>query len=489
MLRGASLFVARAWTQLASMLLFIAAARILSHDEVGVFALASALTMVLTQWVGVGTYEYVIRERVDRRAEHTAFWINAALAAFLAVVGAALAFGAAAWFHTTEITAVILALAPLTLPAGCRSAVEAILVRDDKLMRLSISTAVVEAVSLAAGLAALASGLGLWALVIHKWTQTLTAAISFAVGARWRPALRFDKDVAAAMARFGGGIFGDRVLSYFQTYGVDLFLGALLSPAAVGVFRVGARMVTACATIVTEPLRQLNWKMLSDAAHEGRSVPRTGERLIGLMIGIMAGPMIGLVVTADPLVRVVLGERWLSCVPIIQFLALASFLSTPQFLTEAALGVQSKTRWLPVVRAGAVATLFTLLFAVGHRGPSEAAVSQLFAALVLSAAAVVIQLRLVGIRPQGYLADLVAFSTAAGVMAGAVVGVGWLAGRYQWSDLANLGASVTVGGVCYAAVVMALRYREVSEFAKTAAARMRRGGAVGASEPQSSDAL
>ncbi len=99
MIWGSLLFVSRAWTQLASAILLLTSARVLSPADVGVFSLASALVMVLTQWVGVGTYEYVIRERDDPASVPTALWSNLVVACVFMGVGFALAAVAGPVFH------------------------------------------------------------------------------------------------------------------------------------------------------------------------------------------------------------------------------------------------------------------------------------------------------------------------------------------------------------------------------------------------------
>ena len=478
MITGVGLFVARAWTQLASMVLLVVAARLLTHDEVGVFTLGTALTMILTQLVGVGTYEYVIRERLDPDAEHTAFWLNGAVAVALMLVGLAIALPAGLWFRSDVLPGVVLALSPLTIPAGCRSAVEAVMVRDGKLNKLALTTATVEAVSMAAGVTALVQGLGLWSLVVHKWVQTFGAAIGLALVARWTPRQSFSRETMRRIAHFGGGIFGDRVLGFFQTYGADFFLGALISPAAVASYRLGARLVTTCVTIITEPLRQLNWKRLSDAAHEGRSVAGATEAAIGMTFGLMMAPMIGLVVTADLVVTVILGERWASSAVIVQLLALSSLIATPQQLTESALGVTSRTRWLPAVRLAGVVTLFLMLFVFGRGGPEGAAIGQLLAAVVFSLAAIILQGFLIGVRPSGYLRQLTIFAAAAGLMAGAVLLCRWGLAPLRLPDIVVLAASVVAGAACYMTVA-AVAWRRDLVAAWTTFRTASRGG-VGA---------
>ena len=479
MVWSALLFAARAWTQLASAVLLLLSARILAPAEVGIFALASALTMVLTQWVGVGTYEYVLRQRDDPNSVATAFWSNSVIAAGMALVGFGLAFGSGFVFHSTVLPWVVAALAPLTLPAGCRSAMEALMVRDGQLRRLAACTLVVEVVALTAGVVALLSGLGLWSLVVHKWTAIMSEAVTYMIAARWRIEYSWNADTARAMFHFGHGILGDRFLNYFQTYGIDFILGAFLNPTAVAVYRVGARLVTSVTTVVTEPMRQINWKYLTDAVHEGRHVAPVAEDRIVWMSSILWGPLLGLAMVADLLVGVILGSKWLACVWIVRLSAGSVMVGTISQLTEATLGALDRTRWLPAFRLVSLATLFAALAFLVRFGPIGAAASQVVSACLLLGFNLYMQRRIAGVRVGRYAMRIIGVALAAIAMAGCVYAV-----RTQVAaslpSIVILAVCVVVGGLVYGAGIALLYRKAVTDTLR----RFRRGSVTASPVPR-----
>ena len=447
---GVLLFMARAWTQLTAAILLLLSARVLTPTEVGVFSLASALTIVLTQWVGVGTYEYIIRERHDPDSVTTALWTNLAVAALMMLVGFGLAVGSPFAFHSKTLPWVVASLAPLTLPAGIRSAMEALMVRDGKLKSLAASTLVVETLALGAGIYALYHGLGLWALVVHKWTQIVSESIVYQVAARWRMRWGWNRRTARSMFDFGHGIFGDRFLNYFQTYGIDFVLGVFLNPAAVAVYRVGARLVTSVATIATEPMRQINWKRLSDAAHAGETVAVVAEDRIVWMAGVLWGPLLGLAVVADLVVALVLGNRWLGSVWVVRFSSAAVMIGVVSMMTESTMGAIGKTQWLPLFRLVGLAVMFATLAILIRFGPVGAAASQVATAILLLAFNVVMQHRLAELRASRYAARMLALLMNAIIMAVLV----WLTREAmvgKASTIVVLVASAAVGVVSYSA--------------------------------------
>jgi teichuronic acid exporter len=462
MVWGVLLFAARAWTQLTSAVLLLLSARLLAPTEVGIFSLASALTMVLTQWVGVGTYEYIIRERDDPDSTATALWSNVMVAIGMALVGFALAYGSRFAFRSLSLPWVVAALSPLTVPAGCRSAMEALMVRDGRLRQLAACTLVVETLALAAGIVALYGGLGLWALVIHKWTQLTTEAVTYWIASRWKVRFLWNRTTARAMFHFGKGIFGDRFLNYFQTYGIDFALGVFLNPAAVAVYRVGARLVTSVATVVTEPMRQINWKRLTDAAHAGESVGRVSEDRIVWMAGILWGPLLGLAMTADLLVGVILGHKWDAAVWIVRFSAVATMVSVVSMMTESTLGAMGKTQWLPLFRIVSLCCLFAMLVLLVRFGPIGAAASQLATAVLLLGFNIVMQRKLAAIKAERYALRMAALLVNVLVMGGIIMLVRTGLGQ-QTSPIIVLAICAAAGLASYGAGLALINWRAVGE--------------------------
>ncbi len=470
---GVLLFMARAWTQLTAAVLLLLSARVLTPTEVGLFSLASALTIVLTQWVGVGTYEYIIRERSDPDSVSTALWTNLGVAALMTLVGFGLAALSPFAFHSNTLPWVVASLAPLTLPAGIRSAMEALMVRDGKLKSLAASTLIVETLALGAGIYALYHGLGLWSLVVHKWTQIVSESVVYQIAARWRIRWGWNRQTARSMFDFGHGIFGDRFLNFFQTYGIDFVLGVFLNPAAVAVFRVGARLVTSVATVATEPMRQINWKRLSDAAHTGEVVARVAEDRIVWMAGILWGPLLGLAVVADLVVTLVLGPRWSGSMWIVRFSSVSVMIGVVSMLTESTMGALGKTRWLPLFKLVGLAVMFTTLAIAIRFGPVGAAASQVATAVLLLGFHIVLQRRLAGLQPARYAARMLGL-LANTVIMGALIWVtrSALVGRAPL--IAVLATCGVVGAVSYGGGLIMLNRRAFAD----GLARVRRRPAV-----------
>ena len=455
--------ISRIWSQAAGVIMMLTAAKLLTPTEFGVFALASASTMILNQLVGVGPYEYVVRERERPEVADTAFWFNMAFAAGVTVIGLAVAFWATQAFPGNRLPYMIAFLVPLTLPAGWRSVIEGVLVREARLAALAGATIAVETIAFVAGMTALIAGAGVKALILHKVVYFVAAVPVFSVIGRWRPHFKGEMATAKKMASFGAGIFGDRVLGYLQAYGVDLILGVLFNPAAVAFYRIGARIVIAVAAVVGEQFRTLAWVRLTRARTAGEPVHIEAERVIGAAFILTTGAFVGLALVSDLLIAAFLGPDWAISGQVVAFLSIAILVSTPNMFSDAIFGTLGATRWLMANRAIIVSVLMLCFFAAAGRGPVWTAAGQLVASLIGAAIVVTVQRKVGGVRAKAYLPTLLRCAGAAFFMGVIVLIVKAGLSFFGVTSVVALVVTVATGLLCYSVACWVLFGRRLLE--------------------------
>lgn len=442
---------ARGWTQIAAVTLLLVAGRSLDITSFGEFAVASALTLMLSQWVGVGCYERVLSVHGAHRAADTSFMINTVSA--LAMVAAGLAMGGVAHlvYRSSTIATMVLLLAPLALFAGWRSAAEAAMLGEGKLIRYALSTIAIETAGLGFGVVWLINGEGVYGLVAAKYVQFAIGGPAFLLLVGRLPRLAFDRAEATAIFALWRSLILDRVLGYFQNYSADLLLGALLSPAAAGLYRISLRIVSLVTTIITDPLRSLGWTVLAKGARGGGSVARDSESMIGLVYALLCGPLALLALVGGDLAVLALGPQWAAAGPVIALLALAAIVMVPAAVSEAAFGVVGAIRELPRQRIVFVATALVLMIAAARFGPAWTAASQLVASIVSLGVVLRAHRAHLGVRIGGY-AGVAGWTIGMAILAVCAAEVAvWATGAsaVAWRAALQLavGAPVYVAGV------------------------------------------
>jgi O-antigen/teichoic acid export membrane protein len=456
------LAASKVWSQACALIVLVLGARFLSPEDFGVFALATALSMILNQWVGVGAYEYVIREADDAEAPSSAFWLNTLTAIGFSAVGIAIAQPTADLYHAPMLAPLMMVMSPLAIPAGWRSVGESLLIRRARLGAAGWASIVQETLALAVAVAALMSGWGVWSLAAHKVVQFCASPVIYLIAARWLPSFSWKRDRIDGILRIAGPLTLDRLLAFIMTYGADLVIGLLLNPAAVGVYRIGVRVVTALQAVLIETLKSRAWARLSFIAQKSRpQLTATAEKLAGQGWIVCAPAFIGLALTADLIVDLALGPDWMQSAHIVQILSLSALCSVVTVVMEPMCAIHSRVSVLAAVRVGAMVVLIPAVVFAAPQGPEFVAWVQLAVAFALTAVTLTVQQRMFGMRWDASRTEVLAALTGCGVMWAAVAGVRALFGPVDGLPMvfAELAASIIAGAAAYALTLWGIRRR------------------------------
>ncbi len=187
---------------------------------------------------------------------------------------------------------------------------------------------VVDLVTLILGsLATLALALldyGVWALVWGMLVNTVTRVIGFNLicPCQLWPSFNF-----AGMRRhfaFGGFVVSDRSLWYVFSESDKFIGGKLLGNQALGYYAVASQIASLPIQKVSGLLNAIAFPAFSQA-HSHASLEKVRDYLLTAtrMLSIAAFPVFfGMAATADSIIAVLLGEKWLMAGPLLQLLAL-----------------------------------------------------------------------------------------------------------------------------------------------------------------------
>ncbi len=176
--------------------------------------------------------------------------------------------------------------------------------------------------------------------------------------AQWRPAFEFSKWLLAG-----------NLLTFAYKRSDTFILGKLMATQTVGIYSMAFTLANLASTEVVTPIRRVLLpgyaKLLGD--HDALCNGFVNGFAVIVMLGLPIAAGIGL--TADPLVRVALGEKWLATIPVVQVLsvyALASIGLANQGPLLVALG---RTRLMSMLMLlAAVVLIPAFWFAVAHGG-------------------------------------------------------------------------------------------------------------------------
>ena len=199
-----------------------------------------------------------------------------------------------------------------------------------------------------------------WALVIGIVANKFTGLVLSYVMHPYRP--RFSLASVGKLFRFSSWIFMNNMGIVARLRGPDFIIGKVAGPQGLGVYAV-AYEISNLAT--TELIAPINRALLPGFAKIAHDAPRARAAFIkaSSVMALFSLPIaVGIAATAPLIGSVVLGEKWLAAVPLIEMLALAGVvtaIASPITSCLIALGKPSVVACLSLANAVALLTSVT----------------------------------------------------------------------------------------------------------------------------------
>lgn len=460
--------ISRVWLQLAGVVLIFATTFAVTPTEFGEFAIASAIYVIAGVMVGHGLYEYILKGDNWEASPSTSLVLNFASAGSIVLIAYLSSGLIDQLMRSDQVGTLLTWLAPVLFLQAISAVLEPVLLRDARIAYVSIATIIADTAAVLAALAALYWGLGVFALVVHKWIRESTYCFILVLGRPSRPLITFDVSVAVSALRFAGGIVFSRLSNNCILYGAELIIGFFLDPAAAGLFRLANKIISSVAEVVVYPLRMILWVTLPRLQDNAKAFSNqligafevAGVAYFALVAGVASVAWIALPIFID--------AEWQAAIPVIAVLATARLVGYPVYLCEPVLAIRDRTSVLFVLNASHGVLSLTLLSILSRYGLMWASVSQLLTSIVVVGVALAVIIRFDTVSRESLLSLLARFGLCAAIMSLSVVACGHAAeaaGLNQWFVLV---LAIGTGATTYIAAAVALFPEASSKFLQVA---------------------
>lgn len=375
-------------------------ARVLVPQDFGVVAMAMSFVALLELATAFGFDVALIQKQTrDRNHWDTAWTFNVLLGLSVAVAMVSGAPYVADFYRQDALEHVIRALAIGSMVQGFENiGVVAFRteMRFDREFRFLISKKLVAfAVTIPAALILDSY----WALVIGQLTGRGTgAALSYWLHP-YRP--RLTLVAAEDLLHLSKWLLASNFSEYLRERSADWIIGRLAGARSLGIYNIGAELA---ALPTTELLAPVNRAVLPAYARVGADGDRLKREYLSVLSTVVLFGLpaaIGVAAIAAPLVSLVLGDRWLDAVPVLEVLAFASAIrilsgnAQPVYLALTRTDIVLKLNLLHAVLN--VGLMWPLTSRFGLQG---AAIGSLIATSLGTPVSVTIAMRLTGVRPR-----------------------------------------------------------------------------------------
>ncbi len=200
---------------------------------------------------------------------------------------------------------------------------------------------------------------------------------------RPRPAVKWQVPIAWDIFHRGKWITGFGILDYIYTTGDNITVGRVLGQAPLGIYQNAYSLSTLPISEISDVFYTVTFPVYVQMRDYPKRLCRAVIKGAVLLSAILLVASLGLYFLADPLIRLLLGPRWLAAIPVVKTLAfLGFFRGTANIFNSFFMAVQ-KTKYVTYITlASTLGLLATIYPFTLHYGIVGAATSAMFGAII-----------------------------------------------------------------------------------------------------------
>ncbi len=299
-------------------------ASLLSPQDYGIIAMPLVFLALAQVFIDSGFSNALVRKpQIEETDLSTAFYFNIGVG----VICYGILFFASSWianFYNTPILTNILKITALATLFNPLCAVQqAILTKRIDFQtqaKVSVTAALVSGV---VGFTLAYLGYGVWALAFQQVVAALIRTILLWTLSKWIPVTGWSKKSFEYLWGYGSKILAVGLLDTMFNNIYPLVIGKFYSAKDLGNYTRAQQFADLPIANVTGVLQRVTFPVLSAIQDEDERLKNNYLKLLRATAFIMFPMMFALGALAKPLILVLLGEKWLGCVVILQIFCLA----------------------------------------------------------------------------------------------------------------------------------------------------------------------
>ena len=316
-------FSERIGAKLISVIVNLILARILAPELYGTVAIVLVFTEILQVFVESGFGTALIQKKdADDLDFSSVFFFNLAVSVFLYALLFVAAPLIARLYRKPELLQIVRAVGLILIIAGVRNVQQAYVSRNMLFKRFFFATLGGTVIAAVVGITMAMKGFGVWAYVTQYLLNNLVGTMILWFTVKWRPKMQFSIERLKGLFSYGWKLLVSSVLNIVSDKLRPLLIGYRFSASDLSFYNEGILFPNLIVDNVNSSIDSVLLPALSQQQDSAENVKAMTRRAIQISSYIMWPLMIGLFVCARPLVSLLLGEKWLPCIPFLRIFSL-----------------------------------------------------------------------------------------------------------------------------------------------------------------------
>lgn len=309
-------FAERCGAQGVGFIVSICLARLLNPSDYGLIAIVSIFTTILDVFIDSGMGGALIQKKdADDIDFSSVFYFNIL---FCIVLYAGLFFAApiiASFYNSNALIKLIRVMGLTLIISGVKNVQQAYVSRTMQFKRFFYSTLGGTIFAAILGITLAYHGYGVWALVIQSLANSAIDTIVLWVTVKWRPKAKFSFLRLKGLLSYGWKLLVSSLLDTVYNNIRQLLIGVVYTSEDLAFYNKGNQFPNLVIKNINTSIDTVLLPAMSNEQDNPNRVKLMTRKSIKMSTYVIAPLMMGLCFVATPLIRLILTEKWLPCVP------------------------------------------------------------------------------------------------------------------------------------------------------------------------------
>ena len=442
-------FMERIGAQGVSFIVSLVLARLLLPEQYGIIALVTVIINICDVFVSSSFSNALIQKKdADDKDFSTVLYFNIVFSIGLYALLFFVAPLISSFFEYDQLTWVIRVMGLKLIIASVNSVQKAMVSRKMQFKKFFWATFGGTIVSAIVGIIMAMKGYGVWSLVAQYLVNSFIDTVILAIVIKWIPKLRFSFKRLGKLLSYGWKVLLAALINVIYEDIRTLIIGKMYTEADLAYYNQGRRIPNLLVANINTSIQSVMFPIMANKQDDKDGVKRIVRRSMKTSAFIIMPMMFGLAAVAEPLIKIVLTDNWLGCVPYLQILCINFALlplQTANLQAIYALGRSDIALRLEIIKR--VFNLVLVLVSCQF-GVFAIAASSVIGAVFCSVVNAFPNKKLLKYGYFEQIKDILPFIAMSAVMAGAVIGIGFI----PINIYIKLVIQVLVGVVIYVAL-------------------------------------
>lgn len=316
-------FMERCGAQVVSFIVSLVLARILDPEVYGIVAITIAFSTILQVFIDSGLGNALVQKKdADEVDFSSVFYFNAILCIFLYIIVFIASPYVAIFYNNNDLTLLIRVISLTILVSGVKNIQQAYVTKHLLFKKFFYSTLIGTVISAVVGIIAAYNGAGVWALIAQNLTNQIIDTLILWITVKWRPTAKPSFNRLKQLLPFGVKIFISSMTNTIYGEIRELAIGKKYTSSDLAFYNRGQQFPYLIVANINTSIDSVLFPVLSEEQNELDKVKSMTKEAITIGNYILAPLLLGLAAVAEPLVKLILTEKWLFCVPYLRIFCL-----------------------------------------------------------------------------------------------------------------------------------------------------------------------